>query len=444
MAKQQAKPWHEVMRLREELRTGELSLADFAADLHEVVLAKGRRPLYEDPARFFALTYPTHALRELAKEVAGRLAGRSDWAVRQLEQTYGGGKTHTLITLWHLFREPDALPDLPALREFRQHIGLDLPRAFTVALCFDKIDVELGGEARGPDGEIRKLRHPWSLLAFQLAGADGLRALHADGKDAERETPPAEPVLVELLERPQQRGMATLILVDEVLMFAREKAGIAPVWHDRIVDFFQYLTQAVVKVDRAALVASLLATDPRKQSDATGQRMVSDLSNIFGRQSEEGVQPVQKADVPEILRRRFFHAADLQNSENFRPQVIGAVRAISKVDDDTKRAMRAAEEEFQSSFPFHPDLTNVFYSGWTQLSGFQRTRGVLRTLATALRTAEKWGDPSPLIGPAALLGDSPRGGGGGELCFGCGARAGEGGERGAHRGEQRQGLGHAA
>ncbi|MDD9873633.1 MAG: DUF499 domain-containing protein [Deltaproteobacteria bacterium] len=413
MARQQTKPWHEVMRLREELRTGELSLAGFAADLHEVVLAKGSRRLYEDPVRFFALTYPTHALRELAKEVAGRLAGRSDLAVRQLELTYGGGKTHTLITLWHLFRDPGALPDLPALREFRQHIGLDLPRAFTVALCFDKIDVEQGGAARGPDGEIRKLKHPWSLLAFQLAGAAGLRALHADGKDAERETPPAEPVLVELLKLPQQRGMATLILVDEVLMFAREKAGMNPVWHDRIVDFFQYLTQAVVKVDRAALVASLLATDPRKQADATGQRMRSGLSDVFSRQSEEGVQPVQKADVPEILRRRFFNTADLQNSESHRAQVIGAVRAISKVDDDTKRAMRAAEEEFQASFPFHPDLTNVLYSGWTQLSGFQRTRGVLRTLATALRTAEKWGDPSPLVGPAALLGDSPRGGGGG-------------------------------
>ena len=97
-------PWHRVVRLKEELRSGELTLAEFAADLHEVTLGQGTRPVHEDPARFFALTFTTHALRELVKDVAERLAGRSTKAVRQLELTYGGGKTHTLITLYHLFR----------------------------------------------------------------------------------------------------------------------------------------------------------------------------------------------------------------------------------------------------------------------------------------------------------------------------------------------------
>ena len=155
----QPRPWHQIVRLKDELRTGELSLAQFAADLHEVTLAQGRRPVYEDPEKFFARTYPTHALRELVKDVAARLAGKSDKAVRQLELTYGGGKTHTLITLHHLFRDPATLPDLPAVQEFREHVGADLPRAFTVALCFDKIDVERGIErVRGPDGATRTLR----------------------------------------------------------------------------------------------------------------------------------------------------------------------------------------------------------------------------------------------------------------------------------------------
>ena len=200
MAKQKRlKPWHQVVRLKEELRSGELALAEFAADLHEVTQAQGRRPIYEDPEQFFTLTYPTHALRELVKDVAGRLAGHSDKAVRQLELTYGGGKTHTLITLHHLFRDPAALPDLPAVQEFREHVGADLPRAFPVALCFDKIDVERGLDGvRAPDGETRTLRHPWSVLAFPLAGVAGLRAIHADGRDGERETPPAQPLLVEL------------------------------------------------------------------------------------------------------------------------------------------------------------------------------------------------------------------------------------------------------
>ena len=397
------KPWHAVVRLKDELRSGELALAEFAADLHDVTLARGRRPVYEEPAQFFALTYPTHALRDLVRDVAARLAGRSDKAVRQLKLTYGGGKTHTLIALHHLFRDPEALPDLPAVREFREHVGADLPAARTAALCFDKIDAERGIDGvRGPAGETRALRHPWSVLAFQLAGADGLRALHADGADAERETPPAEPLLAALLERPLRDGLATLVLVDEVLMYAREKAGLAPVWRERIVDFFQYLTQAVAKVDTAALVASLLATDPSKQQGALGQRLTSDLFDVFRRQREEGVQPVRREDVPEVLRRRFFEPECLRDPEAFRPHVIGVVRELAKLDETIARARPAAEERFLAGFPFHPDLTDVFYSRWTQLEGFQRTRGILRTLATALREAERW-DAAPLVGPSALL-----------------------------------------
>ena len=133
------------------------SLAEFAADLHEVVLREGRRPVYEEPEKFFALTYPTHALRELVREVALRLAGESAKAVRQLELTYGGGKTHTLITLYLLFHDGPTLPDLPAVREFREHVGADLPRARIAPLGFDKI-IERAG--RPPGAQRKTTRSP--------------------------------------------------------------------------------------------------------------------------------------------------------------------------------------------------------------------------------------------------------------------------------------------
>ncbi|WP_420636577.1 hypothetical protein [Candidatus Palauibacter sp.] len=396
-------PWHQIVRLKPELRSGELTLAEFAADLHEVVTCAGRRPIYEDPARFFALTYPTHALRELVRDVAARLAGKSAKAVRQLEMTYGGGKTHTLITLHHLFHDPESLPDLPAVGEFREHADFSLSRAATAALCFDKIDVEKGIEdVRGPDGERRTLRHPWSVLAFQLAGSDGLRMLHAENLDAERDTPPAEPLLVKLIERQQEDGSATLILLDEVMMYARAKAAMEGDWVSHLRNFFQYLTQAVTKIDRAAIVASILATDPSRQNDPLGKEILRDFSDIFRRQREEGVQPVQKEDVAEVLRRRFFEPESIRDPRAYKPHVIGIVKGIAKLDETTRKSKKEAEKRFLHSFPFHPDLTDVLYSRWTQIEGFQRTRGILRTLATALRDAEPW-DRSPLVGPAVLL-----------------------------------------
>ena len=395
------KPWHEVVALRDDVKTGELSLAAFAADLHDVMTQKGRRPIYENPAEFFALTYPTWNLRELVKEVALRLAGRSDKAYRKISVNYGGGKTHTLIALRHLVHDPAGLPDLPAVREFAAHIGFEPPKARVAALCFDKIDLEKGVETSAPDGSIRMLKHPWSILAWQLAGADGLKAIHADGKDRERETPPAEPLVADLLARPQEDGLSTLVLLDEVLMYVRSMVEAEPAWRGRLTSFFQYLTQAVVKVDRCAMVASLLASDPRK-FDELGQELLADVSDVFGRQMEEDASPVGKEDVAEVLRRRFFTADSIQDTSAFRPHVTTAVGNIAALDEQTRKERGAAEEWYLASFPFHPGLTEVFYTRWTQLDGFQRTRGILRTFAIALRDAEKW-DRSPLIGTNVFL-----------------------------------------
>ncbi len=258
------KPWHQVVQLRDDLKSGELPMAIFAADLYDVMMGKAK-PIYQDPTEFFALTYPTFALRELAKNIILRLAGQSEKAVRQLALTYGGGKTHTLVTLFHLVNDPANLPNLPAVDEFTIHIGITPPQARVAALTFDKLDVEKGMEVRSPDGELRWLKNPWSVLAFQIAGADGLKLLNAEGKDEERDSTPAENLLIELLAKPQQQGLSTLILIDEVLMYAREKAMLDENWRTKLVNFFQYLTQAAIKVDRCAIVASLLATDPIRQ-----------------------------------------------------------------------------------------------------------------------------------------------------------------------------------
>ena len=397
------KPWHEVVQLRDDLKTGELSLAVFAADLYDVVMQKGQRPIYEDPDKFFALTFPTYNLRELVKDVCLRLAGQTDKAYRKLSVNYGGGKTHTLIALRHLAHAPDALPDLPAVREFEAHIGFKPPKARVAALCFDKIDLEMGVETTGPDGTVRMLKHPWSILAFQLAGADGLKLIHAEGKDEERETPPAEPLVVELLSRPQEEDLSTLVLLDEVLMYIRTKVENDPDWRGRLMSFFQYLTQAVVKVDRCAMVASLLASDPKKH-DKLGNELFQDVSDVFVRQMEEDASPVSKEDVAEVLRRRFFKPESISDEGVFRPHVTSVVSNIAALDEQTKKEQVNAEKRYLSSYPFHPDLTEIFYTRWTQLEGFQRTRGILRTFAIALRDAEKW-DTSPLVGPNVFLDD---------------------------------------
>jgi len=196
--------------------------------------------------------------------------------------------------------------------------------------------------------------------------------------------------------------LGTLILLDEVLMYAREKAAEGGGARHRLINFFQYLTQAATKTDRCCIVASLLASNPEK-NDGFGRELQGELYDIFQRQREEAVEPVVKEDVAEVLRRRFFTPESLHDRERFRQHVIAALKGIRDLDAQTASHGGAAEERFLRSYPFHPDLTEVFYSKWTQLNRFQRTRGVLRTFALALREAEQW-DLAPLIGPAVFLG----------------------------------------
>ena len=400
------KPWHKVVQLRDDLRTGELSLAVFAADLYDVVMQKGKRSVYEDPAEFFTLTYPTYNLRELVKDVALRLARQSDKAYRTLSVNYGGGKTHTLITLKHLVEDPAALPRLPAIEEFEAHIGQTPPSARCAALCFDKIDLEKGVETRGPDGSVATLKRPWSILAYQIAGVEGLQFIRGEGNDLERDSPPAEPVLSELLSKPQRDNLATLVLLDEVLMYLHDMVEIDPNWQGRLRSFFQHLTNSVVKVDRCAMVASLRASDPNKHDDL-GNELLADVSDVFTRQMETKSSTVSKGDVAEVLRRRFFTPESMQDKDTFRSQVTATVRSIAALDEETKKGQEAEEERYLDSYPFHPDLTETLYTRWTQVEGFQNTRGILRTFAIALRDAEKW-DTGPLIGPNVFLAEPGR------------------------------------
>jgi hypothetical protein len=401
MAKQAWIPWHKVVELRADLLSGDLPMHMFAADLYEVLMQGGKRPVYEDPKSFFALTYPTHNLRNLVRDVVLRVAGKNDKAIRQLELTYGGGKTHTLITLRHLVSDPRKLPDVPAVREFEQAIGEKPTQARIAGLCCDKLDVEKGMDVRDPKGMARRLIHPWSILAWQLAGEKGLKLLHPKDKAEERDSPPAENLLTDLLQMPVEEGLGVLVLLDEVLMFARQKVAQDRRWAEILQDFFDYLTRAATKVNRCCVVASLLASDPSK-SDILGRELQSDLYDTFNRLKEEVVEPVTKDDAAEVLRRRFFTPDSIKDREAFKPHVIAALQGIKDIDEHTRKHGQAAEDELLNSYPFHPRLTDVFYSKWTSLDRFQRTRGVLRTFALALREAANW-DDGPLIGPTVFL-----------------------------------------
>lgn len=387
--------WHEQCILRDDVRQGTLELAEFAADLYAV--RTGDAPnVYRMPNLFFDRTYPTHNLKTLARDVLRRLAGEGGNPVITLQVAYGGGKTHSLITLLHLAEHGIELQTHPTVQEFMGFSGLNaLPRARVAILPFDKFDVKNGLSVINPDGEQRQVKTPWGALAYQLAGDKGLAKIADHEADY---IAPAEPILVDLLQAPQTEDLSSLILLDEALTYTRGAVDENPNRLGTFRDFFQALTQAIRKVKRSAIVASLI-TSEIIADDPTSVSVLNMLEGVF-RRLEHNVEPVSRDDVSELLRRRLF--------ESVPPERIRRVVVDSLIAARQKLPLREADkhqeayDELLRSYPFHPDLIEIFYQKWTQLNNFQGTRGMFRTFALLLREAAGK-DPATFVGPGALL-----------------------------------------
>jgi hypothetical protein len=389
-------PWYQLCILREDVRSGKLTMDEFAADLNDA-RTKSAPAVYHDPGMFFDRTFATHRMKNLAANVLKRLDGDVGTPVMRLQVAYGGGKTHTLIALLHLAEHGQALADNSTVKAFLTFAGLTAaPQARVALLPGDKIDVKEGLVVFGPNGQTRSVRTLWGALAYQLAGDSGYARLKAHDEDF---TVPAEPLLVDLLREPQKDGLGSLVLVDEAVWYYRGLVNSDPRMLGTLKDFYQVLTQAITKVDRAVMVASLIASHI-EANDATGTQCLAALEEIFGRIAEP-VEPVTRDDVAEILRRRLFASFPTGQAER-QPAVDGMMAALNKLPLSENQRDQATYDRFIDSYPFHPELINVLYQKWTQMDNFQRTRGALRLLATALREAEGH-DPAPVVGPGVLL-----------------------------------------
>jgi hypothetical protein len=404
-------PWKETCQLRPEIRNRTLTASDFAIDLHQVISGgSGKLPYYCDPVQFFSTTYATDNLRQFCRVVLRRLAKQNGGeAVVNVSQTFGGGKSHTLTTLYYLTTLGEALP------RKETSVGMILndaqlknpPPARIAAVSFDKVDWKAGGEAKSPDGEIKHFRMPWNLIAWQLLGQKGIDILQRDESEPDFDTPPADTLWAEILREVETTGQGALIMVDEFLMWAHDAASPDPTgeskdrgtfWYDRLKNFFQRLAQAVESSGQSCLVVSLLASEPSKKDDV-GEAVLNACNGGLGRQAS--IQsPVEKDDLAELLRRRMFEKYPESITDRYKH--ILSFWPRMKTVEPIRAKMPESEERLKKAYPFHPDLLDRFFGKWTDLHQFQRTRGVLQTFAMALRDSEPW-DESPLIGPQVFL-----------------------------------------
>ena len=403
------KPWREVATPHADVASGQYQQAEFAADLWQVHVGESAAE-YGNPHEFFRRTFLTESLKELLKVAVRRLDGRGGDAVVDLRTTFGGGKTHSMLALYHLFSGTPP-QELAGVEDVLAKAGTDaVGTPKRVVLVGTKISP--GSPSRKHDGtEVRTL---WGELAWQLGGAEAFALVR---QDDERATNPGE-ALHTLLNR----YGPCLILIDEWVAYARQlhdEGDLPGGSFETQFTFAQTLTEAVDASQNCFLVVSLPASDKgdeRSQGDDVevggirGRAALQRLDNVLNRNALNW-KPASAEEGFEIVRRRLFEP--LAGADAYKQRDVTA-RAFADLYRSQRQEFPAAcrepdyERRIQAAFPIHPEIFERLYSDWSTLAKFQRTRGVLRLMAAVIHSLWESGDRNALILPSTLPIDDPR------------------------------------
>ena len=403
-------PWREVISPHHDVASGRYQQAEFAADLWQVHLGEGSAE-YRDPVEFFRRTYLTDSLKRLLSGAARRLAGVGGDPVVQIQTNFGGGKTHAMLALYHLFSGApiDQLQGMDtAVKD-----GAASYSANRVVLVGNRISP--GNPATKPDGT--RVRTLWGELAWQLgheAGgmAEARRAFERIRADDENATNPGD-ALRELLGR----YGPSLILIDEWVAYARQlhDEGDLPAGSfETQFTFAQALSESAKLVKDCLVIVSLPASDtaesPHAQTEdievggTRGRAALSRLRNVIGR-VESSWRPASAEESFEIVRRRLFQPITDLASFAARDNVARTFHDLysaNRQEFPGECAEPDYEKRITAAYPIHPEVFERLYSDWSTLRNFQRTRGVLRLMAAVIHSLWEKGDRNPLILPAHI------------------------------------------
>jgi predicted AAA+ superfamily ATPase len=384
--------WFHVVRPQFDIRQGKLDESVFAANVAEVALGAGPE-VYQNASLFFSKTFFTQGLRTVARRVIKGLNGEEDAENRvvSLQTGFGGGKTHILISLFHLAKSGRKASDVLIKELF----------ASTAIPAFDQANIAVFTNTTNDPTQGRttstgiRIRTMWGELAYQLGGAEAYEIIR---ENDESRTAPAG-----LFKKVLVHCKPALILVDELADYcvkASAQQVVASNLSDQTISFIQELSEAVAATNNCVLVATLPASVTEVASSPQAGQILTSLQNRLGRVGAD-TKPVADDEIYEVIRRRLFD--DLINTEAI-DQVLDSYNSLYqelKGELPAHATRSDYKERLRKSYPFHPELIDVFKVRWASHHDFQRTRGVLRLLASIV--SDLWKRQHNLIGKNLLI-----------------------------------------
>jgi predicted AAA+ superfamily ATPase len=394
------RPWRDIIAPHPDVASGRYVQAEFAADLAQVLQGRAE-PEYQDPIEFYHRTYVTAGIKGLLRSALERLSGKGGEPVVQLKTSFGGGKTHSMLALYHLLLGNRQLLKLEPVRALLTEVGLDtIPKTACAVLVGTYLDPTKGQPKEELGGaEVRTL---WGEMAFQLAGVKGYRLV--DEADA-RGVAPGGNTLDELFNI----AGPCVILIDELVAYVRNigrSRGLAGGTFDSNMTFIQNLTEALKRAPHAVLVAAVPESNI-EVGGPEGLQVLQRVEKTFERISITWT-PAEAYESFEIVRRRLFAEATDEHACGATCSAFARLYRNNPSDFPPECREVEYERRMQASYPIHPEVFDRLYEDWSTLERFQRTRGVLRLMAAVIHQLWQAGDASPLIMAGSLPLYAPR------------------------------------
>jgi len=385
------RPWRDIITPHPDVASGRYQQAEFAADLWQVYLGDANDE-YKHPTEFFRRTFITEGLKQLLVGAIKRLKGSGGDPVVELQTNFGGGKTHSMLALYHLFGGTPAA-EMAGVDALVKEAGLDVVQGVKRAVLVGN-RIPPGMPMKKPDGCV--VRTLWGELAWQLGGKAGFAIV----KQADESASNPGDKLRELFKK----FSPCMILIDEWVAYARQLhagSNLPAGTFDTHFSFAQALTETVKAAPQALLVVSIPSSDIEVGGD-WGREALARLKNITSR-LQSTWRPASPEEGFEIVRRRLFQP--IIDPALFAARD-AAIRAFMEMYGNQHQEFPPEcremdyERRFKAAYPVHPELFDRLFNDWSTLERFQRTRGVLRLMAAVIHSLWHNNDQSIAIMPA--------------------------------------------
>jgi len=339
-----------------------------APALSEVIFKKAHE-IYTNPELFIDITHITETIKKIVNEVLDAFATKAGKVI-MLPSTFGGGKTHIMILLYHLAKNPHLLTKiLGEEARSRQHILENVE-----VIVIDGFDSRTAPSPMEvlEENEL-KIRTLWGYLAYKLGEYNKVKNYD------EKLLSPEKATLLEIFT-----DKKVLLLIDEIGIYYNRfhKSTLSEFinYAKQVVIFLRMLSE-VVKEKNVVVVLSIPAEPGESglEAEVGYEDFINQIEREVGRVALITGKPIATdEDFANILKKRLFSKID--------PRGVQITKSkMRHLHVENPELIKDISGEVEKYYPFHPLFVLTLREIVEKNKDLQKTRDALKIARKVLR-----------------------------------------------------------